>query len=621
MRHMAARTRINFASFFMATLRDEILSRRQAAEDHLSQKRDMWDVYERLFHNQLTDLISANAKSQVSDPKLATLVLESSFRTMAQLATGKVRNISKNDIGSSLLMNLVVDKYFNKNANAQFDLLTKFRMTNMYSKIYGVFFNLIDWDVKKNGYVGPDIWLLNIRDVYPQVGAVSIDDSDYVIVRTWKPLSYFEGLRKQDGFKNIDKVVSLLKDKTDSKQARDNRSTSKREENHYPKGDAAKNKGFFEVLSQYEGDRWVDFCVDADTEFRDTKNQHDNGELPVVEKYSIPLVDDFFGMGDFERGAPMQMAIDSNWNLYFDAVKLANRPPIAINQDAVASKSSIQYIAAAKWLMRTGQAPVANSIHPVSLSPQGISTFNNTHQVANASLLNMFGTTDTTVTEQIEAGFGKTPQALKNQERRENTRDNADRYYTEKYLAKVYKKVVNLFAKKQTGATTVRMFEDEIEELARSYEEVRDMYDEKTGKLTIRKKNIGSSLYDWEIVSGSTYALDQKSQADAIQGYVALYLQSQSPNGNVFAEALSQSGYDFNFGELVKKGISNSGISDWDKILIERTPTENADQVLAQNEQQFQMAVQQMMNGGMNQTPSDPMTQQPVDPTMAQQGF
>ena len=58
--------------------------------------------------------------------------------------------------------------------------------------------------------------------------------------------------------------------------------TTAREEHEYPEEIAAKNSGYFEVLTQYEKDRWVDFCVDADMEFRDQKNPHDDDELPVV---------------------------------------------------------------------------------------------------------------------------------------------------------------------------------------------------------------------------------------------------------------------------------------------------------------------------------------------------
>ena len=332
---------------------------------------------------------------------------------MAQLATGKVKSISKNDVGTSTLMNLIIDKYVNPNANAQFDLLTKFRMIDFYSNIYGNFFALIDWDVKKNGYIGPDIWLLNIRDIFPQVGAVSLEDSDYVIVRTWKPISFFEGLKKtkREGFKNIDRIIEKLDKKTGSKQDREDKDKSKREENQYPRSDEAKRRGYFEVLTQYEGDRWVDFCVDADMEFRDIKNP-DGEEIPVVCKYSIPLLDDFMGMGDFERGASMQQVVNSAWNLYLDAVKMSIYPPVMLNQDAIASKSSIQYLAGAKWLLRTGQAGVQGAAGTIQLSPRGTETFNNVYQLANGSLHNLFGTTDTTITKDVEAGYGKTPQAL-----------------------------------------------------------------------------------------------------------------------------------------------------------------------------------------------------------------
>lgn len=613
MRYMTARAHCNRCAFFMATLRDEILSRRQASEDYLATKRAAWDIYEQLFHNQIADQISKDMKSNVFDPKLSTLTLERAYRVMSQLATGKAKSISKNDMGSAQLMNLIVDKYINVNANAQFDLLTKFRMVDIYSNIYGVFYTLVDWDVKKNGYVGPDVWLLNIRDVFPQVGAVSVDDSDEIIVRTWKPLSYFEGLKKADGYKNIDKVITKLKDKSDSKQNRDTNSVSQREQTQYPKGEAPKQKGYFEVLSQYEGDRWVDWCVDADTEFRDGKNPHDNGELPVTEKYSIPLLDDPSGMGDFERGASMQQVVNSNWNLYLDAVKMSIFPPVILNKDNMASPSSFQYIPAAKWLARGN---VSNVAMPLQLSPRGIETFNNTYQIANGSLLNLFGTSDTSVNQQTEAGFGKTPQALKMQSARENTRDNADRFYMEQYLKKTYKKMINLVSKKQDSAISIRMFDEEIQNLARSYPEIEEMYDQKSGKLTIDKKHTGSTMYDWEIVSGSTFALDEKSQQENLQMLIQMFTANPQM-GQQLMQMLDQEGFTIKIGEMFKKMISKSGIQDWDKIIVEKTEGEKNDAMLAQQQQQLQMAMQQMMSQSMGSTPVDPTMQ---DTMMQAQG-
>jgi len=590
----------------MSKIRDEILNRRHKAEEYLSTKRTLWDDCEKLFHNQLTDSISGLTKSQVFDPKLPTLTIERGYRVAAQLPTGKVKGISKNDIGASKLMNLILDKYVVPNANAQFDFLTKLRMTDIYSNVYGNFFVLVDWDVRPNGYIGPDMWLLNIRDVFPQVGAVSPEDSDYIIVRTWKPLSYFEGLAKNEGFKNISKIVAKLKDKSGSKDAKDkSRATSKREEDQYPDAIAAKGMGYFEVLTQYEKDRWVDFCVDADMEFRDIKNPHENKEIPVVCKYSIPLLDDFMGMGDFERGKLMQMVVNSIWNLYLDACKMSIFPPALINKDYIAAMSSIKWGAAEKWLVRGPN--IQNAAQTLNLTPRGIESFNNTYQVATASLLNQFGTTDTTVTQQTEAGFGKTPKALLMQQQRENTRDNADRFYMEQFLTKVMKKMVNLLSKKQSKAITLRLFEEEIKELKRSYPEIEENWNEKKGKLTIPKSKTGSILYDYEIVSGSTYAVDQKSQQENLVMLMQLLIQSQTPQGNLIEQRLEQEGYVVKFGEIFKRVISNSGIQDWDKIIEERNEEEQAQAVLEQDAQKFMQVLQQFQGQqNLNQVPPQP---------------
>lgn len=581
--------------------RNEILTRKEAAYNYLREKRVLWDDLEKLFHNQLAGSITEQTKSQVFDPKLTTLTLERGYRVMAQLPTGKVRGMSKNDTSASHLMNLVLDKYVLPHANAQFDFLTKLRMIDIYSNVYGNFFAMVDWDIKANDYIGPDLWMLNIRDVFPQVGAVSLEDSDYVIVRTWQPLSWFESRAKKKEYKNMSKVIAKLKDKTGSKDSRSSNDISKRESSQYPESIAANKAGYFEVLTQYERDKWTDFSVDADLVFREQDNPHENGELPVVCKYSIPLIDDFMGMGDFERGRSMQNVTNSVWNLYLDAVKMSIFPPALINKDNIAAMSSIKWGAAEKWLVR-GQ--VDNAAKVLDLNPKGIATFNNTYNIASSALLNMFGTTDTTVTAETEAGYGKTPQALQMQQTRENTRDNADRFYMEQFLKKVMVKMVNLISKKQSKAITIRLFEDEIADLKRVYPEADEDYNEKTGKLSINTGKTGSILYDYEMVSGSTYAVDQKSQQENLGQLLQLFIQSPE-----LVQVLSQEGYTLKIGELFKRIVASSGIQDWDKILEEKTDEEMADDTLAADKERLIQAVQQFE---MNQVPPQPQGQPPV---------
>lgn len=579
---------------FMSDLTEQIKTRQDAAFKYLETKRALWDDCEDLFHNKLISSISKTTKSKVFDPALTTLVLERGYRVMAQLPTGKVRGISKNDSGASSLLNMIVDKYVIPNAKSQFDFLTKLRMTDIYSNLYGNFFVMVDWNVGNNGYIGPDMWLLNIRDVFPQVGAVSLEDSDFVIVRTWKPLSYFEAIAKDKGFKNIPEILDKLKETSGDKQSRDAADLSGRESDQYPEQVAAKEAGYFEVWTQFERDRWVDYCVKADLEFREIKNPHDNGELPVECKYSIPLLDDFMGMGDFERGKPMQMVTNSIWNLYLEAVKMSIFPPVMLNKDNIAAMSSIKWGAAEKWLVR-GQ--VDNAARTIDLSPKGIRTFQGVYQVAKASLLNQFGTTDTSVTAQIEPGFGRTPKALQMQERRENARDTADRFYMEQFLKKVMRKMVNLIAKKQTGAVTMRLFEEDIKELAATNPDIAESYNPATGKLKIDKKTFGSTLWDYEIVSGSTYAIDEEAQ----QKNLVMLLEMIQNNPNLLP--MIEKDFHFHFGELLKRVISKSGIQNWDRILEEKTEEEKKEAILQEHRQQFMAALQGQQ--GMNQVPPE----------------
>jgi len=592
----------------MTKLSDTILDRRQKADDYLRTKRNLWTEYENILHGYLSDDISGKTKSQMFDPKLPTIALDRSARVMAQLPTGKVRGISKNDRGGEQLANLILDKYIVPNANAQFDFLTKNRMVNLYSNIYGNFFTLVDWDVKKNGYIGPDMWLIPIRNVFPQVGAVSLEDSDYVIIRSWKPKSYFENLVGERGYKNIPKILEALEERSGSKEGRDSSQKSSREVNEYPDEVAAKKSGFFEVLSMYERDRWVDYQVDSKLEFRDLKNPHDDGDLPVKCKYSIPLLDDFMGMGDFERGKPMQYSINSLWGLYMDAVKVSIFPPVLIDEDKVSDMSSIKWAAAAKWLMKNGGA--VNGAQSLNLSPQGIATFNQVYGAMNASLLSMFGTTDTTTTAETDPGFGKTPQALEMQAVRQNARDTVDRFYQERFITSVMKKFINLVSKKMTGSVAVRMFGDEIDNLKKSYPEVEKMFDEKTGKLTIPKGKFGSVVWDYEIVPGSTFAADQAKQQDSLINLFAILtkdLQMHPQTGEVTSpliKAMEKENKKVMFGELVTRIVNNAGTQDWDKIIVDTK--DDFEGKMTQDRQKFMQVVQGLMQGNINGVPPQP---------------
>lgn len=585
----------------MSDIQDQILSRYTAADNYLQTKRLKWDEYENIFHNITADTISTKTKSQMFDPVLSTMAIERSNRVMAQMPVGKIRMMSKNDQGGEKLMNMTIDKWVIPNANAQFDLLTKFRMTNLYSNIYGNFFNFVDWCVKDNGYIGPDLWLLNIRDVFPQVGAISLEDSDFVIVRTWKSLSYFEGLDKKGEFKNVGKIIERLKGMSGDKQDLSAEHKSKREL-AYPDPIATNGSGQFSVLSMYERDRWVDYVPAAHMELRDIENPHDNGELPVVCKYSIPLIDDFMAMGDFERGKTEQYALNSLWNLYMDAVAMSIFPPTIINKTNIADASSFVFGPAAKWL---GRNDVNNVAQTLNLSPQGTNTFNNAYQALRGSMQNQYGTTFTDVSSSTDTLMGKTPQALQMQGQRQSARDSADRFYQEQYLTKVMNRFTNLLAKKQPKALTVRLFPEELNELVRQYPEMEEMYNQKTGLLKIDRSKFKNCKFDYEIVSGSTFQADQAEQQKNLLALLQMFMQSPQ-----LIQHLAQTEQKMPMlGELITRILANSGIQDWDKILKdmnEGNPGQANEQVLQEHQAMFEQALQESMGGNINQIPAQP---------------
>jgi len=591
----------------MNKLAEQIEERFDASYNSLSTKRDLWDEVEGIFSNQLNDSISQGTKSQVMDQKLSGMILEREARVMNKLAIGKFRPISSNDMASSKILGMTMDKYILPNANAQFDFLIKLRMLDRYSNIYGNYFALIDWDVKKNGYVGPDMWLLNIRDVFPQFGAVSLNDSDHIIVRTWKPLSFFEGIGKNKTYKNIDNIIKKLKDKEGDKHT--DSDTTSREDDQFPNIESTKGRGYFEVLTQFERDRWVDYVPAAGEIMRDIKNPHDNGELPIVCKYSIPLIDDFMGMGDMERGKTMQYTLNSLWNLYLDAIKISIFPPTILNKDNIIA-STIKWGPGAKWLVRNS---VGQSVQQLAINPRGIESFQTTYQTVNASLLNLFGTTDTSVTKGTDPGFGRTPQALKLQAERENSKDSVDRFYMEAVLSDIMKKMGNLWSKKQPSSITLRLFRSEIEEMAEEYPEIKDYYNENTGKLTINRKMTGSTLYDYEIISGSTYAPDQAAQQQALHELLGLVTQNMQvgQDGKVTSPILLKmetEGKEVKISEIVSHIMADANIKDISKIIIDknesgRNLTFEEQAAMQGDQEQFLQMLQQMQGGGINQVP------------------
>lgn len=600
----------------------DLHDQRQAAWNTLTPVRAYWPDRERLLVARLADTFSQRtSKSKVTDAHLSTLSYERQSRVVAQLPTGTVYSISKKDEAAAMLMNLVLYKYIMPHANAQFDLLTKLRMTGVYASVYGSQFALYDYRIEDD-YIGPDFWLIPARNFLPQPGKNSIQDLDWAIVETDVSVRYLEGLLKREKTSwnkaNIRKLIKQAKKGTvpsrdlnsDKKSAVENMRSSGRP---YPEeGSSAR----ITLATKYEKGKdghWITFAPDfpeADI-LRDIPNPHNSGQIPIVARYCYPLQDSIFGLGDFERGVSVQKAKDSLINLYLDAVKMSVFPPLKIDYTGVTA-STIRYEAGARWLMKD-----LNAVQPMNVNPLGIDTFQGTYQFLSTALLNQNGTSDTTVsaTTSGNPAFGRTPEALQMLQSRESARDSWDRFMLEKFCEQMFNGMINLLGEKQEKPINFHIFDDDVAMIQQQYKDpdkIMSRIDNKTAKLTIPKSLIGGQ-YKFTIDDSSTLRNNEDAQVESLTKILDFYLQAPQ----AIDQYLMKENMEFSLANAFKQMVYNSGISDPDEIIVDHSKDEkNGDQAespqaMGQNPAMAQQILQQMQGG---QTQQQSQAQQPAAP-------
>jgi len=554
---------------------------------------DTFDEKESMLISKVED--SMSFKSKVTDSRLSTIIWERAGRVMGQLPSGIVRALSIKDKGKSMLMDIILQRYIQPNASAQFTHLTKLRMWDLYSMVYGVMPMMYDYRIDDE-YVGPDSWLIPIRNWIPQRGKLSIQDSDYNHVETYVSVRWLEGKLKakvgdwdKPALKHIIKLA-----KEGSRAQKESRDESYVESERNQDFEGSKGKASqVKIVTRYEAGedgRWVMFCPDYDDKIiRDIPNPHKNGKIPIVLKYCFPLVDSIYGLGDFERGKTLQYAMDSLINLYLDGVKMSVFPPTIMNPNGIVA-SSVKYSPGARWLEN-----MPNSIRPYNTNPQGLSTFQSTYQFLIGSILNQNGTTDTAVTadSSSDPGFGRTPQALQMQQARENTRDNWDRFMMEQAVEELYDGFVNLVAQKQPQPIELDLFGEEIEQIMEMHDDVENILkvseSGQYAKLNITEKEVGKTKYKYYIDANSTSRKDDAAQSEALTNL--LVAVSKIPGLN---QELAKNGQKYNVGEHMKRIFATSGVEGYDKILTEMSEQEMMQEQMNQTE------------GNLNQPPQQP---------------
>lgn len=559
-----------------------------------------FDDKERILMSQPIDQISQKeARSKMTDPTLLSASLKQNNQEMAQMPSGKVIALTKENKGKSLFMDLILHNHVLPNANTQFDPFIKFWLLSFYRKVYGSFGVLVDFVDKKN-YTGPDFSLLPARSIIPQAGKTTVIDSDYVDIRTRVGKSWL--LARDDKYwENVDKVLA-----TNGDSSNDINSQTYTER----KTDASgARKEEWEIVTRYYNDRWVTFHPSTGMVLRDLSekdNKSIDGNIPVYMCHSYPLLDRFFGLGDFERGMTLHAAQGALINLYMDGAKAGIFPFIKVDPTAIENWDDVKdgmgpgFI----WLMKKNSM---DGLQTMSVKPN-LDTFQSTYNFLKATIMTVTGTSDTSVGAQTDPGFGKTPQALKMQAFTQGMQTQFGRRMLEITVEQVMDRMIDLIAKRQESDMEIYFKQKDLEAIKEVAGDVAEMFEVgNMGKIKIKHTEVNNTEYRYEIDQGSTTKKDEILENESLKELTGFVLE-KIPGS---AEALAGDGLvkvgskKFDLGEAFKRITISSGVSDWDKIIIDDPNDESAqmeqpDQnALNAEDPQTSMAIQQALASGM----------------------
>lgn len=553
-----------------------------------------FDAYEAMLISKPYDSVSRKIQNGLSDGRTTTIYQERAARVMAQLPKGEMKAAGKKDGGASAVLDIILQKYVYPGANAQAPLLEKFRNWQFYSSVYGFMPMYYDWNVTQTGYVGPDCWLWHPRNFVPQLGRATVDDMDYCHAITYASEEYLEELLEApddaDWDKDeIKKLLDIIEQKLrDVSSQRDSLVTRERQ--------SQADRGRIMLATRYEAGEdgnWVVFAPEYNgLVIRVTPNPHKNGRIPFVVKYSTPLFDNFYGLGDFQRAKPLQFASDGLDAFYFAGIKRGLYPPTIINPAGVV-KSSITQDPGAIW-----QETVANSIREYRTDPVGLTTYQAAKTLMNGAMLNQAGTTDTsqTVSNTSDPGFSKTPEGLQQQSQRESTRDNQDRFYLESKIETLLDRMMGLIGVIGTEDIPVNLFVEDFQDIEAAgwSDELKDMLDISesgmSAKMTIKPSLFKDLDTRFQIDPNSTSQADKQTQLTSLESFV----KSMSSLQNEMVEMKNQ-GMTIDWTLVAELEGELSDVPRMSKIFRQMTP---------QEKQQYQTQQQAASNV---QTPEEKM--------------
>jgi DNA-binding transcriptional MerR regulator len=565
-----------------------------------------FDAYEAMVVSQVFDSVSRKIdSSKISDGYATTLAKERADRVIAKLPEGVTESVGKADAGKAAFMDIIRQKWYYPNANAQHPFLEKLNMWQFYSSVYGYMPMFYDWNVAPTGYAGPDCWLWNPRNLVPQAGRISIEDMDYVTALTWVSKLQLENILDQAkenedagwDIEALEFLISIADQASTLDTAHDTEVARKRTSGSLRRGVCLATRyeaGFYDKEERPNQGRWCVFSPDHGCiKVRETPNPHKNGRIPFVIKYSQPLFDSFYGLGDFQRAKSLQFSRDALDNFYFSGIKMNLIPPLVANANGVI-KHTLDYRPGGVIL-----ETLPNSVRRLETSNAGLSTYQAAKSTLTGSLLSQFGSQNAALpaADSLDPSQGRTPAAIDLYSDKEATRDGAELRHMEAALEQLVDGFNSLTLNIGTEDIPIQLFAEDINDIKDSgLEDVMELFitpdgTGTAGDLRINPEKLKGVEYRFNITAGSTTKMNKEKALAGIERLLGNIGKFQ----NLFKD---DPRIDINFPRIMKVYEEMSdikGASDF--ITIKPGPSPQEAQLQQQNQElqsELQQAQQQL---------------------------
>ena len=384
------------------------------------------------------------------DPRVFTFITEKNSRLIANKPKGHLSPRNGTDELAAKINNELLSYQWDQ-ATRGGTMLAKWSLMDINTRKYGASFALCKWRYEcltdgKNEEVlfdGPEMVVLNNRDIAHDLSASAIEDCNWFQVREYVTVQDLESVndaaRTAPVYKNLDKLKYALEKYGDGLgKGGDSRSVNWQSRNRAIQGiesdPIGKDDTFktIEIVTEYRKDRWITFAPKHGVIIRDIPNPYLNHEIPITMLRYYVADDDLYGLSEIEPVKGLQKAINAILCQYVDEINQKLYSPIAVGPGV--RMHTLEWGKGARWQMNN---PMTD-FRLVESRSNAAQFFNNTYSALVSAMMNAVGESSLGTSNIQPFQKDKTATEVKALQLQRNARDNSNQNFLAEAIERQY---------------------------------------------------------------------------------------------------------------------------------------------------------------------------------------